>query len=323
MAKRDYYEILGVNRNASEKEIRQAYRRLARKHHPDVNPSDNTAETKFKEIGEAYEVLGDKEKRAKYDRFGHDWQQVEAQQEAARRAGFDPDAFTRAGAGRAGPGGFTYEWRSTDENFGAGFSDILDEILRGRGQPRGRGSFRTRAQTAIRGDDLEYPLEVSLAEAYSGTTRVLQMDGDQPRRLEVRIPPGVRDGSRIRMAGEGGQSLGGPRGDLFLVISVTPDPNFERKGDDLYVEMPVPLEVLVLGGEAHVPTPKGTKLALKIPSETQNGKQFRLGGQGMPHLGGSGRGDLYAKVRAVLPTGLSVRERDLFKELSALRKQRA
>lgn len=315
MAKRDYYDILGVSRNASDKEIRQAYRKMARKYHPDVNPGDKTAEVRFKEIGEAYEVLSDQEKRAKYDRYGHGWQNREAQEEAARRAGFRPGEFRR------GPDGTAWEWETGPGagDFGGGFSDILEQILRG-GEGRARSGARTRTQPT-RGEDLEYPLEVSLAEAYSGTSRILQMESPQNRRLEVKIPAGVRDGSRVRVAGEGAPGMfGGPKGDLHLVISVRPDPNFERKGDDLYVEVPVPLETLILGGEAHVPTPKGTRLALRIPPETQNGKQFRLGGQGMPHLQGTGRGDLYAKVKAVLPTDLTPRERELFQELARLRK---
>ncbi len=326
MATRDYYDILGVGRKASEKEIKQAYRRLARKYHPDVNPNDKAAEAKFKEIGEAYEVLSDAEKRAKYDRYGHQWQQAEAQAEAARQAGF--------GRSRTGPGGTTWQWESgagPEADFGGfggfgsggfgsgGFSDILEQILRGA-EGRGRTGTRTRAQ-ATRGEDLEHPLEISLAEAYNGTTRILQVESPTRRRLEVKIPAGVKEGSRVRVAGEGGPGIaGGPRGDLYLVISLRPDPNFERKGDDLYTEVPVPLETLMLGGEAHVPTPKGTRLALKIPAETQNGKQFRLGGQGMPHLQGNGRGDLYAKMKAVLPTDLSPREKELFQELARLRK---
>lgn len=316
--KRDYYEVLGVGRGASEKEIRQAYRKLARKYHPDLNPNDKTAEARFKEIGEAYEVLSDAEKRAKYDRYGHDWQLREQQEEAARKAGFDPNSFQQ------GNGGFTWTWESgqpggfgsTGRGFG-GFSDILEEIL--QGASGGRAGWRTRTQP-MRGQDVEHPLEVSLAEAYTGTTRILQMEGPENRRLEVKIPAGVKDGSRVRIAGEGAPGMsGGPRGDLYLVITVRPDPLFERKGDDLYVEVPVALSELMLGGEVHVPTPRGTKLALKVPPETQNGKLFRLGGQGMPRLQGAGRGDLYAKVKAVLPTNLSPREKELFKELAKLR----
>ena len=314
MAKRDYYEVLGVARNAGEKDVRAAYRKLARKYHPDVNPNDKSAEARFKEIGEAYEVLSDKEKRAKYDRFGHNWQQMADQEDAARRAGFGPEAFR----GGQGGGGFTWQTRTGGADF-EGFSDILDQILRGSAG-RARAGFRGGPQT-MPGQDVEYPLEVTLAEAYAGTSRLLQLEGPETKRLEVKIPPGVKDGSRVRMAGEGGPGLGGgPKGDLYLIISVRPDPHFERKGDDLYTEVPVPLETLMLGGEAQVPTPKGTRLALRVPPETQNGKQFRLGGQAMPHLGQSGAGDLYARVKAILPTGLSPKEKELFQELAKLRK---
>lgn len=316
MAKRDYYEVLGVARTATEKDIRASYRKLARKHHPDVNPNDKAAEAKFKEIGEAYEVLSDKDKRAKYDRWGPDWEQRERAEEAARQAGFDPGAFRQTTDG--------YEFHTTgfgNPGAGGGFEDILEQILGGVGG-RGRGNWRTRAQTtSMPGEDMEHPVQVTLAEAYTGTARVLQIDGPERRRIEVKIPAGVRDGSRIRMAGEGGTGIGGgKKGDLYLVISVVPDPQFERKEDDLYVEVGVPLTTLALGGEAHVPTPTGKKLALRIPPETQNAKLFRLGGQGMPHLQGGGKGDLYAKMKAVLPEGLSVREKELFEELARLRK---
>jgi curved DNA-binding protein len=317
MAKRDYYEVLGVARGAPEKEIRGAYRKLARKFHPDVNPNDKNAETKFKEIGEAYEVISDKAKRAKYDRWGHDWQMREQQEEAARKAGFDPSQFQQ-GQGR----GFEFRTSGAEgTGGGGGIEDILDQILRGAGS-RGRGGgFGGRTQSPpMKGEDIEYPVEVTLPEAYSGTARVLQIEGPERRRLEVKIPAGVKDGSRIRIAGEGGMGYaGGPRGDLYLIASIAPDPHFERKDDDIYTDVPVPLSELILGGEAHVPTPKGNKLVLKVPPETQNGKRFRLTGQGMPHLHGSGRGHLYARVKAVLPTNLTPRERELFEELATLR----
>jgi curved DNA-binding protein len=310
--KRDYYEVLGVSRGASEKEIRQAYRKLARKHHPDVNPGDATAAERFKEIGEAHEVLSDKEKRAKYDRYGHDWQMREAQEEAARRAGFDSRGSQWQQQSRRGDFGDFGDLAGSTEG---GFADFLNEIL--KSQTGARGGFRVRA---MQGQDMEHPVEVTLAEALSGATRLLQMEGG--RRLEVKIPAGVRTGSRVRMAGEGMPGIGGgPPGDLYLVVTVREDPAFERKDDDLYVEVPVDLSAMMLGGEVFVPTPKGSRLALRMPPETQNGRQFRLAGQGMPRLGRSGRGDLYARVKAVLPTGLSERERELFMELAALRKR--
>ncbi len=307
--KQDYYQVLGVARGASEKEIRQAYRKLARQYHPDLNPNDKAAEARFKEIGEAYEVLSDPEKRKKYDRYGHNWQQAEAAEAAAREGGF---GNFRWAPGGAGPGGVRFETGNLDES---AFADLFGSLFGGRGP----GRARTMAQ---RGEDYEQPVEVTIEEAFNGTQRTVQLQGadGRVRRLEVKIPPGVTDGSRIRMAGEGGPGFGGaPNGDLYLVVSILPSPTFERKGDDLYVNVSVPLHVLMLGGEVQVPTPKGTRLALKIPPETQNDRVFRLAGQGMPRLGSSGRGDLYATVKAVLPVPLTERERELFRELARQR----
>lgn len=309
--KRDYYQVLGLKRDASEKEIRQAYRRLARKHHPDLNPSDKAAEANFKEISEAYEVLSDLEKRHKYDRFGHQWSHLDE----AGRTGFNSGGFhtrTRDFSdledlfGGAGTGG----------GFGSGFEDLL------RGGGTGRGA-RVHFE-AMPGQDVEQPVTVTLEEAYSGATRVISSraaDGSQ-KRIEVRIPPGVRDGSRIRVAAEGAPGpFGGPRGDLYLIVSIAPHAGFERVSDDLTVKAPVPLHIAVLGGEVEVPTLRGTKLALRIPPETQNGRKIRLRSQGMPILGGSGHGDLYAEVSVVIPTHLSEEERDLFRRLADLRER--
>ena len=292
----DYYSVLGVKRDASEREIKQAYRRLARKYHPDVNPGDKSAEARFKQINEAYEVLSDKEKRQKYDQFGDQWQYA--------------DQFTRAG------------WQQTPfrdfSKGGSGFhfgedelGGLFDDLLRGFTT----GASGRRAQPR-RGRNIEYPVEVTLEEAYHGTTRTISLEDG--KRLEVKIPPGVKGGSRVRIAGKGGKGYGGVRGDLYLVISVKPHNLFKRRGDELYVEIAVPLVVAMLGGEIEVPTPKG-KLALKIPPETQNGRAFRLAGQGMPHLGNSVRGNLFAKVNVVLPTNLTQQERELFKQLGQLR----
>ena len=331
MAGKDYYSTLGVNRNASEKEIKQAFRRLARKHHPDVNPGDKTAEERFKQISEAYEVLSDKEKRKKYDQFGDKWQYA--------------DQFAGAGGGGVhyqhfdfgdlfGGGGSTY-------NFGGeGFDSLLDELLRGS-----RGGASSRRTRPRRGQDIEHPVEVTLEEALSGTSRLLSLQDEdicttchgsgriqnalcsvcqghgvinRTKRLEVKIPAGVKTGSRVRIAGKGGGGYGGAKGDLYLAVTVKPHSLFERRGVDLYVNVDVPLTVAVLGGIVNVPTLKG-KLELKIPAETQNGRIFRLAGQGMPHLGKSSRGDLKAKVNVLLPTKLSNQEKELFQKLSQLR----
>lgn len=290
MAERDYYQLLGVNRNATEKEIKQAYRRLARKYHPDVNPGDKSAEAKFKEINEAYEVLSNAEKRRKYDRFGPQWQHADQ----FAQAGFGGKPFTDFG-----PGGFSFV-DSSGEGLGGIFDNILRDFAFG---------YKTRPRRARA---LEQPIEVSLEEAYHGSTRVIEING---RRLEVKIPPGVGDGSKIHIPG--GQAWA----DLYLVVSVKPHPRFERKGDDLHVEVSVPLTCAILGGEVEISTIMG-KLALKIPAETQNGKVFRLAGQGMPRLNNSGRGDLLAKVHIILPTKLSPREKELFQELKAIRDQK-
>jgi curved DNA-binding protein len=295
MAGKDYYKILGVSRSATEREIKQAYRRLARKYHPDVNPNDKSAEEKFKQINAAYEVLSDKEKRQKYDQFGDQWQYA--------------DQFAQAGGQQAPfwefkPGGGGTRVRFSQGDFGGLFDDLLKDFSAGR-QPQPR-----------RGRDIEVPVEITLEEAFSGSTRRLSLEDG--KRLEVRIPAGVKNGSRVRLAGKGRAGSGGAKGDLYLVTSVKPHRLFECRGDDLYVGVTVPLVVAMLGGEVKVPTLKG-KLALKIPPETQNGRSFRLKGQGMPHLGDSTHGDLLAKVNVVLPTNLTQREKELFKQLGDLR----
>ncbi len=305
MAGKDYYSILGVKRDASERELKQAYRRLARKYHPDINPGDSSAEAKFKEINEAYEVLSDPENRRKYDQFGDRWQHA--------------DQFARAGRQQApfgdfSPGGGT-SFHFTGDNLGSLFGDLFAGFGTHPGQPRFTEDIRSRKKAL----DIEYPVEVTLEEAYHGASRLLSFEDG--RRLEVKIPPGVKDGSRVRISGKGRQGRGGARGNLYLVLSVKPHPLFQRSGDDLHVEVKVPLVVAMLGGEVQVPSPKG-KLALKVPPETQNGRVFRLAGRGMPHLGNSSRGDLLAKVNVTLPTSLSAKEKELFKQLGELRPAR-
>jgi molecular chaperone DnaJ len=326
MANRDYYQILGVNRNASEKEIKQAYRRLARKHHPDLNPGDKSAEARFKEMNAAYQVLSDPEKRKKYDQFGDQWEYADQFAKAGGQQGVRWDT---------GKGGTTFEYGDM-----SGLGDIFSSLF----GDAGMGS-RTR-RGPQRGQDVESPVEISLEEAYHGSKRVIQLQTTEPctacggtgrvgnrvctmcggrggkvipRRLEVKIPPGVKDGSRIRMAGEGASGrAGGSKGDLYLVVRVLPHKVFERKGDDLYAEVSVPLATAVLGGEVRVPTLDGN-LSLKIPPETQNGKLFRLVGKGMPRLGNANHGNMFAKANVVLPTNLTEEERRLFEKLRSLR----
>jgi DnaJ-class molecular chaperone len=295
MAK-DYYDVLGVSRTASEKEIRSAYRRLARKHHPDVNPNDKASEAFFKEVNAAYDVLSDADKRKKYDRYGENWQHAEEFERAARGRG-------RTAYYRAGP----------DLQFGEDLD--LGDILGGLGGIFGGRGARTRARPAT----VEQPVEVTLDEAFRGATRILLVEGDhgEQKRLEVRIPPGVDNGSRVRIAGEGRADFSGQRGDLYLVVSVRPHRRFERKGDDLYTELEVPLTTPVLGGEVEVQG-LDKKVALRLPAGTQNGQTFRLAGLGMPKLTDpKRRGDLFAKVKARLPSEMDERARRLFEELRA------
>lgn len=288
---KDYYAILGVSRDATDKQIKAAYRRLARKYHPDVNPGDKAAEEKFKEISEAYEVLSDKEKRAQYDRFGQYWQQGATQ---APPGWGSSDGF----------GGFTFM-------DGAGGLDDIFEMFFGRGR-----AGRSDGWTAVRGRDLEYELEVSLEEAFSGATKVFNLNG---RRIEVKIPKGVKNGSKIRLAGQGEPGAGGEPGDLYLIVRLRPHPRFEVKDSDLYTEVKVPYTTAALGGEVQVQTLSGN-VSMKIPAGTSSGQTFRLAGQGMPHLRGAGRGDLYVKVSITVPKTLTPRERELLEELARLSK---
>jgi curved DNA-binding protein len=317
---RDYYQILGVDRDADEKEIKRAFRRLARKYHPDVNPGDGEAEERFKQINEAYEVLSDPEKRRKYDQFGAAWKDWE-------RRGGQPGDFDWSQWATSAPGGERVHFRyGTAEDlqdlFGGGspFSDFFSQLFGGMGSAQ-RGGGRQVRTPPRRGQDLEQEVEITLDEAYHGATRLLQKDG---RRLQVKIPPGSSTGTRIRMSGEGVPgAAGGESGDLYLRVRVLPDPRFEREGDDLRTEVPVDLYTAVLGGKVEVDTPSGP-VVLTIPPGTQNGQSFRLRGKGMPCLRRKGEyGDLYAQVRVKLPTQLSERERDLFRQLQRLSEEGA
>ncbi len=312
MEYKDYYKILGVEKTATQQDIKKTYRRLARKYHPDVNPGDKGAEARFKEINEAHEVLSDAEKRRKYDELGASYQQW--QRMGGDPRGFDWSQWAAAG-GQPGGGRVHVEYADLGDLFGGGgFSDFFQSMFGNIGgyTQQARGAGRSR-----RGQDLEQPVEITLEEASDGTKRILQTEN---RKLEVKIPAGVDTGSRVRMSGEGEPGVGGgPRGDVFLHISVLPHKTFERKGDDVYCELPVDLYTAILGGEVAVPTLKGHAM-LKIPPETQSGKRFRLKGLGMPSLKNpKARGDLYAEVRIVLPQTLSKQEKELFTQLAALR----
>ena len=325
MEYQDYYATLGVPKTASEKEIRAAYRKLARQHHPDVNPGNREAEDRFKQINEAYEVLSDPEKRKQYDELGGRWREYEQWQRAqqtAGAAGQQGQPFDWGGFRTAGTGGTRYQYRSVDSDdmrdlFGEEdpFSDFFQTFF-------GEGAGATARRTPRRrpGSDLEQPIDVTLDEAYRGTTRTfsIQTPDGQTRRIEVRVPPGVDNGSRIRVAGQGnpGQN-GGAAGDLYLVVRVLPDPRFERRGDDLVHRIQVPLTTMLLGGEVRVPTPDGRTLALTIPPTTRDGNVFRLRGQGMPRLGRpEQRGYLLAEAHVRLPERLTTRQRELIQEFA-------
>ena len=288
----NYYDVLGISRSATEKDVRQAFRRLARQHHPDVNPGDKAAEQKFKEINEAYEALSDPEKRKKYDRFGENWKYADRM----------PQDDGRPGAGQ-------FRWDFRGDPYAGGGSPFFEDLLGGRG-------FGHAATASRRRTRLEQPVTVSLEEAFNGSIRVIQLkDGLQgsSRRLEVKIPPGVDNGSRIRVRTDDA----GPE-EVYLVVSVRPDSRFERRGSDLYAKVDVPLVDAALGGEVSVPT-LAEPVILKIPPETQNGRSFRLSGKGMPSLGSpQTRGNLYASVQVSIPTRLSDEERALFRELKSI-----
>jgi len=334
---KDYYSTLGVSKTASEKEIKQAYRKLARKHHPDVNPGDKSAEARFKDINEAYEVLGDPAKRKKYDELGANWRAYEQAGGAPGGAGFDPSQFGGgwnfgggAPGGQGGRGGYrTMTPEEMNEMFGGDnpFSDFFQTFFggAGSGEPRARGGRggRARASQARAGRDVEQEIELPLEDVYHGTTRrfSIQHDG-QTRTVDVRIPAGVGNGARVRVSGEGEQGSGGAQaGDLYLRIRTTPHPEFERKGRDLYTRVPIPLTTAVLGGEADVRTLAGKSLRLKIPPTTQNAQVFRLKGHGMPAAGKSeDHGDLYATVDVQLPRDLTPEQRKHYEALQKLEK---
>lgn len=321
---KDYYKILDVDKHASQKEIQKAYRKLARKYHPDLNPGDKTAEEQFKAINEANEVLSDPEKRKKYDELSDYYQHY----------GQWPGASGPMGDSSASGG--TYR-RMTEEDlqdlFGgqssfssfSPFSDFFETFFGADGfsAPGGStgGAYQTtqRRQYATPGQDIEASIEVTLAEAYQGASRVIELsepDGST-RRLEVKIPAGVEEGARIRLADQGGQGTAG-RGNLYLHVHLLPDSHYTREGTTLRTQIEVPLVVCMLSGEAQVSTPDGRRLLLRIPEGTTNGRAFRLRGQGMPVLGQpETRGDLYAEVSVVLPTHLNTEQRRLFEAFAS------
>lgn len=365
--KRDYYEVLGVSRNATEKEIKQAYRRLVRKYHPDLNPGNKEAEERFKEIQEAYEVLSDPEKRRLYDKFGHNWRAAWQ----AKQQGIDVENI-----GWVPPSQEGFEWDFGNwQDLFSSFSDWLGDFFSTRTATRTRP--RTRPQ---RGQDVEAELEIDLEDAAFGATKRVTVTIDETcptcggeggtvrtcpncggtgvvhqmrgffsigstclrcrgegivldsrcprcegrgmvrttRSVEVRIPVGVEDGAKLRLQGQGASGRnGGPSGDLYLTVRIRKHPFFERKGDDLYCEVPVTFAEAALGAEIEVPTLDG-RVKVRVPPGTQSGQLLRLAGLGMPKRTG-GRGDLYVRVKIVVPRDLTLRERELMEELHRLR----
>lgn len=314
MQYRDYYKTLNVSKNASQEDIKKAYRKLAREYHPDVNPDDPNAEEKFKDINEAYQVLSDPEKREKYDRFGSQWKQY--QQTGGRAEDFDWSQWAAQGQ----RGGTQYRSVSQEEfeqMFGGGlggFSDFFETLFGGMAGARStrRPARQASYQRMPRGQDIEHTVEISLEEAFRGTTRLLTYEGG--RRIEASIPPGVKSGSRVRLSGQGGEGVAGS-GDLFLKINVKPHAKYKREGDHLRIVLPVDFFVALLGGEVTVNAlDKAVKLT--IPPETDSGKTFRLTGLGMPKLGKPNqRGDLYAEINVQVPKNLTEDQKEQFKAL--------
>lgn len=301
---KDYYSVLGVSRNSSPDEIKKAYRNLARKYHPDINPGDKSAEDKFKDVQEAYEVLSNQEKKKAYDMFG--------------------EAGVKGGAG--GQGNWTGNFRDFGEgiNFDAsgfsgfsGFEDIFSEIFGGRGGKRGQSSRRP-----ARGRDIEHNIEIDFNTAIKGGTRDLKIARESNGRnydtetISVKIPPGVDQGSRIRVSGKGEQGLnGGPRGDLYLKIKISSHPVFSRIKKDIYMDLPITIFEAALGSEISVPTIDGTA-KLKIPAGIQNGTKLRLKGKGVLNTKTNERGDHYVNIVISMPEKLTETEKEKFKELS-------
>jgi molecular chaperone DnaJ len=338
MAGKDYYSILGVSRSATEKDIKAAFRKLARIYHPDVNPGNKEAEAKFKEMNQAFEILSDPEKRKKYDQYGDNWQYGDQMAEAARQQAAYQQATggSRFYSNQSEGAGPVFE---TDES---NLEGIFGDLLGGR-----MGGFGHRTAKPQKGQDLESEVEVTLEEVYNGTSRNISLRSQAQcatckgtgrihnlacsvcrgkgvisdvKTLEVKIPAGVDNGSRVRIAGKGQTGAPGlPAGDLYLIISVKPHALFKRKGNELMVDVNVPLTTAVLGGEIQVPTLKGTKLVLRIPPETQNEQVFRLTGQGIPILGSTNKGDFLVNIKVLMPKGLSAEEKALFGKLRDLR----
>jgi len=312
MGYKDYYKILGVAKTASQDEIKKAYRKLAMKYHPDKNPGDKVAEEKFKEIGEANEVLSDPEKRKLYDQLGANWKQYQD-------AGYDPSAGGEwARYSQGGPGGqYYYEFEGDPSEFfggGSGFSDFFEAFF-GRGAGRRRGFSEAEGFSGyganMPGSDLIGEVNISLQEAYNGTERIIDLGSEK---IKLKIKPGAYSGLKLRVKGKGEKGRSGKAGDLFITINVSPHPIYERKGNDLYMDAPVDLFTALLGGKQEINTLSG-KVNITIPEGMQNGKQIRLKGKGMPVYGKSSHGDLYVKLQVKLPGKLTREQKELIEKL--------
>jgi DnaJ-class molecular chaperone len=303
---KDYYKLLGVSRTADDKEIKSAYRKLARKYHPDVNPNDISAEAKFKEISEAYEVVGDEDKRKLYDQYGDNW-------EHASQFG--------------GPGNPDVEFNFGGGGGGGGFETIFEQFFRGGAGSAGYGGFQD--LDVAQPKDIEKVVEVTLEEIDKGSKRTLTyqtMDASRTiqgiaqvpttKKVEITIPAGISDGKKLRVPGKGQAGVNGKAGDLYLVIKWATHPQFIAKGDNLEVEVPVPFTDAALGGEVKIPTLRG-KVNMKIPEGTQSGQTFRLAGQGLSKLNG-GKSDLMARIKVTVPKPLSQEQRELIRKLKIL-----
>lgn len=305
MEYRDYYKILGVDKSASQDEIKKAYRKLAVKYHPDKNPGDKEAEKRFQEINEANEVLSDPEKRKKYDAMGENWRHY--QESGGRTGGFDWSQYASPG------GGFTFEGDASDFFGQEGFSDFFSSFFGGgRGRTRGRASFK--------GQDYQVEMELTLEEAYHGTSRILQLNG---QKIRIKIKPGISDGQVLSIKGKGGAGVnGGPAGDLLVTVHVLPHPLYIRQGDDLEQNITISLYTAVLGGTATAETLTG-KVNFKVPAGIQPGKTLRLKGKGMPVYNEPGRyGDLLLRIDISVPMNLSEEEKELFRKLKVLSEQK-
>ena len=301
---KDYYKVLELDRTADADAIKRAYRRLARRFHPDANPGDADAEARFKEINEAHQVLSDPDKRARYDRFGSAYRQHGSFESAMRHAGFGG-----AGFGGQGPMG------------GAGFSEFFEQLFGGRGGP----ARATRPAPGSRLADVAHEVDVTLEEVLNGSVRMISVrapdgaGGTANRRLRVKIPPGVRPGARIRLAGEGGVRPDATRGDLFLKVRVLDHPSMRRNGVDLETDISIPMTEAALGTRAVVSTLNGEKLRVRVPAEVSQGARLRLRGKGLPQMGKGERGDLFVKVNVTTPKGLDEEQRGLIRDLAKLR----